>query len=639
MKNYLSLVLLAFISFTANAESHKLTGTIIGSEYSVDYAHNNVKSTTVNTRNNAFDGDLETFFASYDRSLSWAGLDLGTPHKITQVGWSPRNHEVGPERVCLGVFEGANKEDFSDGVPLYLIPKNGVIGQMQYAKVTVTRAFRYVRYIGPNNARCNIAEIEVHGEEVTEPVEKEVLYQPTNLPTVVVHVADNKEPVDKVNDLVANFSIISKDGKKELSQSGTFRLRGNASMNFEKKPYRIKFDKKQNVLDAPAKAKKWTLVACYGDKTLMRNIIGFELSRRFGQKYTPYIQPVDVFVNGEYKGCYSLCDQVEVNPGRVEIEEMTPEDITEENLTGGYFLEVDAYAYQEPAQAWFNSNNGNPVTIKYPSDDEIVPEQYNYIKKHFNTLEAALFSSLYTSETNGYRKYLDLESFLNHFLYCELNGNTDTFWSLNLYKYRNDNHFYTGPVWDLDLAFENDNRTYPIDNLTDWIYNTKGSVAGNFKKFVNRIVKEDAKAQIQMKEIWAEARSKKDINAESLNQFVDATAKLLAQSQELNFKRWKIMDYTVHQNPWVWGNYKEEVNNVKQYIEKRIAKMDQWLGYDPSDLPNISDKESANSNIKVYNLQGVLKASLTTEEAISTLPSGNYILLYGNGETKTIIKK
>lgn len=635
---YLVLTLLSILGVTTSrAESHKLTGTIIGTELSVDYSTSK-SSTTVNSRDAAFDGKLDTYFASYDRSLTWVGLDLGTPHIINKVAWSPRNDSQGARRVRLGVFEGANNPDFSDGVPLYLIPEDGTIGVLSSAKVTVTRPFRYVRYIGPNNARCNVAEVEFYGEECTETPEKEVLYQPTNLPTVVVHVADNKEPKDKVNDLVANISIISNNGKKELYQPGTFRLRGNASMNFEKKPYRIKFDKKQNVLDAPAKAKKWTLIANYGDKTLMRNIIGFELSRRFGQVYTPYIQPVDVFVNGEYKGCYQLCDQVEVGKGRVEIDEMTPEDISGDNLTGGYFIEVDAYADQE--KSWFSSMNGNPVTIKSPDEDEIKSEQSKYIKKHFNKLENALFGSSFDDEVNGYRQYLDLESFLKHFLIGELNGNTDTYWSLNMYKKRGDDKFYTGPIWDLDLAFENDNRTYPIDKLNGWIYATKGSVAGNFRKFVSRIVKDDEKAVEQMRQLWSDARLNKKIYESSLLDFIDNTAKTLNQSQELNFKRWNIMNSYVHQNPKVWGDYKKEVENVKNYLKQRLVKMDGWLKFSAASLDELDIDSSLDSKVEVFNLQGVRMEGISSEDQLSTLVSGTYIVRNPQGETKkiTIIK-
>ncbi|MBR2107207.1 MAG: hypothetical protein IJ937_08070, partial [Treponema sp.] len=70
----------------------KLSGTVIGSKYSVDYANGNSQSTTVNTKDNVFDGDYATFFASYDRSRTWVGLDLGEKHIITKVGWSPYNN-------------------------------------------------------------------------------------------------------------------------------------------------------------------------------------------------------------------------------------------------------------------------------------------------------------------------------------------------------------------------------------------------------------------------------------------------------------------------------------------------------------------------------------------------------------------
>jgi hypothetical protein len=335
-------------------------------------------------------------------------------------------------------------------------------------------------------------------------------------------------------------------------------------MSFPKKPYRIKFDKKQNVLDAPAKAKKWTLINNYGDKTLMRNLLAFELSRMMGLSYTPYGRAVDVMLNGEYKGCYQLCDQVEVNPGRVEITEMEPTDVSGSELTGGYFFEVDAYAYDEVS--YFVSNKGNPVTIKSPDEDEITTEQYNYIKQYFNKME------------NQWTTYLDLNTFLRHFLVGELSGNTDTYWSTYMYKERDDDMIYTGPVWDFDLAFENDNRTYPIMSLTDWIYSTKGSCAGNMRTFVNNIVKVNANAKAQLKEIWGEVREA-GLTEDYMTRYVNFLEEELQQSQTLNFLRWPIMNEYVHQNPRLWGSYEAEVQNVRRYIQERIPWIDNKLGY------------------------------------------------------------
>ena len=444
--------MLACIPLWANADE-KLSGTVIGTLESVDYS-NGQQSTTVNSREKAFDGNPNTFFASYERNYTWTGLDLGSPHIITKVGWMPRNDGLGPKRVQLGVFEGSNREDFMDALPLYIITEQGTIGVMSQADVTCSRGFRYVRYIGPADARCNIAELEFYGHAGEG--DDSHLAQLTNLPTVSIHTLNGEIPYDKENDISSQVTIISDNGTKILSEPGGVRERGNVSRTFPKKPYRIKFESKQRVLDAPAKAKKWTLLNNYGDKTLMRNLLAFNLSQRMEMPYTPYGRAVDVLLNGEYKGCYQLCDQVEVNKNRVNITEMEPTDISGSALTGGYLIEVDAYAYDETS--WFNSNKGNPVTIKSPDDDEIVPEQSAYIKNYFNKMEA------------NWIQYLDLNTFLRHFLVGELSGNTDTYWSVYMYKDRDSDIIYTGPVWDFDIAFENDYRTFPINSKSDYIY-------------------------------------------------------------------------------------------------------------------------------------------------------------------------
>jgi hypothetical protein len=120
--------------------------------------------------------------------------------------------------------------------------------------VNCSRGFRYVRYVGPADARCNIAELEFYGY----PGEGDDthLYQVTNLPTVSIHTLNGEIPYDKVHQIVSQLTIISDNGTKLLSEPGTTRERGNASRSFPKKPYRIKFDKKQHVLDAPAKGEE-----------------------------------------------------------------------------------------------------------------------------------------------------------------------------------------------------------------------------------------------------------------------------------------------------------------------------------------------------------------------------------------------
>ena len=558
----------------ATVKNGSLDGKIIGTQWSVDYENNNAKSERVNTKGNVFDGDFNTYFASYDRSGTWVGLDLGEKYVINKIGYSPRlSHQ---NRVRLAVIEGANNADFSDAIPIHVIKEAGVEKEMNYAEINCSRGFRYVRYVTPNDVRCNLAELAFYGEKGEG--DDSQFYQITNLPTVVINTKGAQEVTSKEEELSSVVYIVSEEGKKLLATEKTgVRGRGNASWNFPKKPYRLKFDEKQQLLDAPAKAKKWTLINNYGDKTLMRNILAFELSRRFGLAYTPYCHPVDVVLNGEYRGCYQLCDQIEVNKNRVNITEMEPEDVTLPELSGGYLIEVDAYASTEASH--FYSTLGTPVTIKSPDDEDIVNAQTRYITDYFNRMEKEVFDINFGDPETGYRRYLDLDSFLKHFMVGEMSGNTDTYWSVYMTKDRESDKFFTGPVWDFDIAFDNDQRTYPIEAHTDYIFASKGSVASEaMRQMVNRIVKEDEGARQRLLELWSEARNTKGIDETSLLEYVDKTVELLNESQKLNFLRWNILSERVHENPQASGSYEGEVAIVKNFIRKRLPQLDGFIG-------------------------------------------------------------
>ena len=494
----------------------------------------------------------------------WRGLDLGQACVITQVGWKPTSTTTAE----LGLFEGANSPDFMDALPLYMHDGASQANQMNYAGVNCSRGFRYVRYRkSDNKGEYKITALEFRGNPGEGDDSR--LPQLTNLPTVIIHTQDDVAPYDKEHEITCLVTIISGDGTSVLTDTATIRERGNASRTFPKKPYRIKFANKHKVLGSKANAKKWTLINNYGDKTLMRNQLAFELSRRFGMPYTPFCAYVDVVLNGDYKGCYQLCDQIEVRKNRVDIEEMTPQDNSGEALTGGYLIEADAYADQEVSMFW--SDYGTGVTIKSPDEDEITPEQKEYIRAHYSKME------------KNWRTYLDLNTFLRHFLVGEMSGNTDTYWSMYLYKHRANDTLYVGPVWDFDLAFENDNRTYPISNKTDYIYRTCGSTTGYLKTLVDNIVVKDAAGKQQLASIWADIR-RAGFTEESFIAYINEQASLLAQSQKLNFMRWPILNTQVHQNPRTYGSYEAEVENVRHYINYRIPWMDTKLGFDRSTL-------------------------------------------------------
>ncbi len=564
--------------YVPKVEAELLNGTIIGTELSVDYSQSGYPaSTTVNTKPMAFDGDFDTFFASYDRSGTWVGLDLGEKHVISKIGYAPRREQS--RRVELAVIEGANNSDFSDAMPIHIIKQSAPEGQMTYVELDCSRGFRYVRYVTPNDARCNIAELEFYG--IKGEGDDSKLYQATNLPTVVINTKDAQDIVSKEEEITSTVYIISENGTSLLTDTETgVRGRGNSSWEFDKKPYRLKFSSKRSPLNAPAKAKKWTLINNHSDKTLMRNILAFEISRRMGMAYTPFCRPVDVFLNGEYKGCYQFCDQVEVNENRVNVTEIESGD---SDISGGYLIEIDGnlQVYQNE-EFYFYSNKRIPVTIKSPDEGDA---EKAYISDYFNKMEAAVFAENFLDEEEGYRKYLDLESFLRNFIIGELVGNPDAFWSVYMYKGRGQEKLFTGPIWDNDLAFHNSYYVYPANGMNDFLYthylndgtSYASSSAGPMRDIVNRIIKDDSKARAQLIEIWNDARENRDITAASLIEYINQTKTLIDESQSLNFKRWNILDSKFHQNVSALGSHEAEVKVIIDYLNFRLTQMDRLI--------------------------------------------------------------
>jgi hypothetical protein len=297
---------------------------------------------------------------------------------------------------------------------------------------------------------------------------------------------------------------------------------------------------------------------------------------------------------------------------------MTTQDNSGSALTGGYLIEIDAYANQE--DSYFYSGKNNPVTIKSPSADSITTQQKNYIRQYFNTME------------KNWSAYLDKNSFLRHFLVGELSGNTDTYWSVYMYKERDDKLFYTGPVWDFDLAFENDDRTYPVNSKNDYIYRSGGSCTGNMKTFVDNIVIRNAAARAQILEIWDEARQG-GLTVENLVAYIDSMETRLEQSQKLNFTRWPIMNTYVHQNPRIWGSYKAEVENVRTFMKERIAWMDKRLNYTYVDNGISDELVDLTQSYRVYSLSGQ-----PCGNTLDGLRPGIYVVRQGQQARKIVVR-
>jgi hypothetical protein len=69
-----------------------------------------------------------------------------------------------------GIFQGATDPNFTNPVTLFTITVQPPQSVMTVQPISVANPFRYVRYLGPTNASCNVSEVEFDGYTGIAPV-------------------------------------------------------------------------------------------------------------------------------------------------------------------------------------------------------------------------------------------------------------------------------------------------------------------------------------------------------------------------------------------------------------------------------------------------------------------------------------
>lgn len=382
----------------------------------------------------------------------------------------------------------------------------------------------------------------------------------TNLPTIYISTVDGQLVMDCDTWVPATVNILSIDPTEQLNILTEIRGRGNSTWGMDKKPYRIKLALKSNLLNLPAKEKNWVLLANYADKTLLRNAVAYKISALLGFDFTPSVRFVDLVLNNEYQGCYLVTDQIEVNSKRVSINKLDSVDITEPKISGGYLLEIDGFAEGEPV--WFATDKGMKITVKSPASDVIRSSQLAYIKNYISDFENRLFSADFTDPVKGYRCKVDTMSLVNWYIACELTGNPDSFWSTYIYKKRSDDKLYFGPMWDYDIAFNNDNR------LGDISQKLMRQVAFDSRVWIQRLSQDKwfLNAVLQR---WKTLEGN-GLSA-ILTNYINATSAYINQSQQLNFQKWNVLNTRVYLENYLFPTYPQGVDYLKSFIDSRIA--------------------------------------------------------------------
>lgn len=257
---------------------------------------------------------------------------------------------------------------------------------------------------------------------------------------------DNYEP--------SRISLTDESGTKTHNTlPALFRGRGNGSWwSYEQKSYRIKFDKKQSLLGEPS-SKHWVIIAGAHDFSSMRANSAFTLSKDLftGIEYTTSVHIIDVYINGDYRGIYSLFEQVRVAEDRIDIESEYGV------LDTGYLIEYDSYAsgnygvdyfYVPGLRYSFTMKSPDPEDYHDEIDEETYRAQVSYIQDYMQQVLRAI----YDYEFEDLEDLVDIDSMVDMYLLHELYKNTDTGWSsFFLYK-KPGGKLYFGPPWDFDFT-------------------------------------------------------------------------------------------------------------------------------------------------------------------------------------------
>ena len=253
----------------------------------------------------------------------------------------------------------------------------------------------------------------------------------------------NANKVPSQMQIIVNGETIYDSGEYVKKESGlTVKVRGNTSAYRQKKAYKLKLQKKADLLnrdDKKYKDKDWVLLRT---GSCLNTPVGFWMSEIVGQEWTPAHQYVNLCMNGEYRGIYILCEAVSVNSEcRIDVDE-----------TDGYVIEADPY--------WWNEDISFPSTIlyqamqftyKYPDSDDITEEWNEKIRENVHFNESSILNATFD-------EYYDCESFAKWLLAWDILGNSD-FAGGNMYLVKKDDSAKTamGPIWDFDHAFKTEN--------------------------------------------------------------------------------------------------------------------------------------------------------------------------------------
>tara|TARA_B100000700_G_scaffold76355_1_gene85564 strand:- start:874 stop:2226 length:1353 start_codon:yes stop_codon:yes gene_type:complete len=401
----------------------------------------------------------------------------------------------------------------------------------------------------------------------------------------------NKEIVDEPK--ISSKMIITKDSIILYDGNIGIEYRGSSSQLFDKKSYGFEtWDEENEDMDYPLlgfpEEEDWIFYGPYSDKTLIRNKLIYDLSNQIG-RYASRTKFCELTINNQYMGVYVFMEKLKRDKNRIAIKKLENDDLDSINISGGYIIKIDKSDDENGEQVYndFNAfiSNYKPnyatyqsiwFNYEYPKPKDIHNEQKQYINSYFDNFEKALSGINFKDSLSGYRKYIDVGSFIDFFILNELSNNLDGY-RLSTYLHKNRNEkLKIGPIWDFNLSFGNGNYCNG-DKYDIWTYKFNETCSDDFWliPFWWEKLLEDPYFVNKLKERWNELR-KKELSDENIFQMIQNYISILKNESGAvyrNYSKWNVIGKYLWPNNYVGNSYESEID----YLIKWISKRNNWL--------------------------------------------------------------
>ncbi|MFB6318846.1 CotH kinase family protein [Saccharicrinis sp. FJH54] len=414
--------------------------------------------------------------------------------------------------------------------------------------------------------------------------------QKSNLPLILINT--NGQTIHDEPKITVGLKVLNNPaGTNSISDTdfeydglAGIEIRGSSSQQFDKKSYTFETrtdsgtNNNVSLLGLPEE-NDWVLHGPYSDKSLMRNALAYHLGNATGP-WSPRTRFCEVYINNDYRGVYQLTEKIKKDGERVNIATLNPDEISGDDLTGGYILKIDRPDFG----AWtspYKDRGGHfdiPISYVYPDYEDMPQVQRDYIRSYVTGFEDALHGSDFKDPENGYRPFVNVTSFIDFYLVNELGRNVDGY-RLSTYFYKDKDskggRLTMGPLWDFNLAFGNADY-YAGGSVSGWVVDGVSEWDALAIPFWWDRLRQDPWFESLLKKRWIELRSDAFSNSEIMN-YIDSCAMLLQDAQERNFDRFDILSSYIWPNYYIGHTYQNEVDFLKNWTTERLVWMDNQI--------------------------------------------------------------